>query len=188
MKSVHFIIFLLLAIVIGIALGSFLPQPNFKYTVPENYIQNPAPIPPLANETTKKLDEMSGRLNSIAKNLLEKDEEIKKISYVLLQVVEGISKIDKNGKYEEVNFQYANSLGYSQSELIGKSWEITVNPEDLDQVRHAYQTMVSKGEGSAFVFGIKKDGTKFNKFVKLIAIYNDAKEFQGNYCFMVVLK
>ncbi|MDY7030008.1 MAG: PAS domain S-box protein, partial [Spirochaetota bacterium] len=52
-----------------------------------------------------------------------------------------ISEVDENDNIVFVNSQYADILGYSPDELIGKPVEILVRPEDLPQATERYHAI-----------------------------------------------
>jgi len=58
------------------------------------------------------------------------------------KAVEGISRVDTDGRYIELNNAYANNAGYVPDELVGKEWGLTVHPDDLDMLNAAYADMI----------------------------------------------
>lgn len=98
--------------------------------------------------------------------------------------VEGISQIDSDGRYTQLNHAYAGTAGYTPDELEGKPWSTTVFPDDLPALNEAYQTMIMEGRVTAEARGIKKDGSLFYKRVTMISQYNDKSVFVGHHCFM----
>jgi len=86
------------------------------------------------------------------------------------KAVEGISRVDTDGRYIEMNNAYANNAGYAPDELVGKDWGLTVHPDDLDMLNMAYAEMIEVGTVSAEARGIKKDGSVFHKQVKIISL------------------
>lgn len=100
------------------------------------------------------------------------------------KAVEGIAKIDPNGRYVTLNQAYAGAIGYEPYELISKNWEVTVHPEDLPMLGEAYQKMLKDGKVTAEARGVKKDGSVIYKQVTMISQYNDKGIFIGHHCFM----
>ena len=100
------------------------------------------------------------------------------------KAVEGISRIDTNGAYIELNNAYANTAGYEPHELVGKNWDVTVFPDDLDMLNKAYEDMLENGSVQAEARGIRKDGTIFYKQVTMITQFDDSGKFIGHHCFM----
>ena len=100
------------------------------------------------------------------------------------KAVEGISRVDTDGRYIEMNNAYANNAGYAPDELVGKDWGLTVHPDDLDMLNMAYAEMIEVGTVSAEARGIKKDGSVFHKQVTMISQYDEKNNFIGHHCFM----
>lgn len=102
----------------------------------------------------------------------------------LENAVEGISRLDTQGRYLSVNKAYARMLGYTQEELIGMNWEITVHPDDLDAMRAAYLEMLENGKVVIESRGVRQDGSLFYKQLDMVACHDDQHHFIGHYCFM----
>ncbi|WP_254544614.1 response regulator [Halomarina pelagica] len=66
------------------------------------------------------------------RNLVQKyrtDQQIQRVYEAIEIVDEGISLIDVNGEFVYVNKRYADILGYTPNELIGKHWSILYRDE-----------------------------------------------------------
>jgi PAS domain S-box-containing protein len=83
---------------------------------------------------------------------------------------EGLSKLDPQGKYLEVNEAYAELLGYTTKELIGKNWIDNIHEDDRDSALLLLQRI---GDGETHIKtrlrGKRKSGHKFEQQVALIA-------------------
>jgi two-component system, sensor histidine kinase and response regulator len=112
------------------------------------------------------------------------ESELAKINTAMSHAVEGISRLDTQGRYIAVNQAYANNVGYTPAEMIGMSWYPTVHPDDLETVIAAYQEMLNTGKGEAEARGIRQDGSMFYKQVLMVADYDEQKQLIGHYCFM----
>jgi len=110
--------------------------------------------------------------------------ELASTKEAIAQAVEGISRVDPNGRYTEVNMAYAGTADYHPDELIGKDWAMTVHPDDLGLLNKAYEEMLETGRVSAEARGVKKDGSFFYKRVTMISEYDSAGNFIGHHCFM----
>ncbi|WP_013322602.1 PAS domain S-box protein [Gloeothece verrucosa] len=110
-------------------------------------------------------------------------EQLNQINCALENAVEGISRLDTQGRYLMVNKAYAALLGYQPQEIIGKEWQITIHPSEQDKMKLAYQTMLTQGKVEAEVKGVRKDGSVFYKQVTMISAYDQQKQFIGHYCF-----
>lgn len=106
------------------------------------------------------------------------------ISSALEYAVEGISQLDAQGYYLMVNPAYGAMTGYEPAEMIGMHWQRTVHPEDLADVRTAYQVMLAQGRAEVEVRGIRKDGSGFFKQIVLVKANETNPDSPANYCFM----
>lgn len=111
------------------------------------------------------------------------EKELRHLSQALESAVEGISQLDKQGRYVKVNSAYANMVGYESEEMIGIEWHLTVHPEDWENLNAAYQQMLSNGKAEIEARAVRKDGSVFDKQVVMVKAY-DQEQFIGHYCFM----
>jgi PAS domain S-box-containing protein len=102
----------------------------------------------------------------------------------LENAVEGISLLDPQGYYLQVNQAYATITGYQPEEMIGMNWQVTIHPEDLDRMQAAYQQMLRDGKVEVEAKGVRKDGSIFYKQVMMIISVKEEGQFEGHYCFM----
>lgn len=112
------------------------------------------------------------------------EAELREMSTALSNAVEGISRLDAEGRYVKVNRAYASITGYSPEEMIGMDWHRTVHPDDLEKLIAAYQQMISVGKTETEARGIRKDGTLFHKQVVMVAAYDQQRCFTGHHCFL----
>ncbi len=110
--------------------------------------------------------------------------EIRELNAALANAVEGISRLDQQGRYINVNKAYAQMVGYQPFEMIGKDWKETVYPEDLDKLLVAYQQMLADGKVKTEARGVRKDGSIFYKQLVMISAYDEQKQLTGHHCFM----
>ncbi|MGB5713218.1 MAG: PAS domain-containing protein, partial [Waterburya sp.] len=106
------------------------------------------------------------------------------LKLALENAVEGIALLDSQGCYLQVNQAYANITGYPPEEMIGMDWQVTVHPEDLEQLLIAYRQMLEEGKVEVEARGKRKDGSLFFKQVVMITAFNENQEFIGHYCFL----
>ncbi len=112
------------------------------------------------------------------------EAERKEMSEVMQNAVSGISKLDVQGRYLYVNKAYADMTGYQQEEMIGMSWEKTVDRDELEKVVAAYWLMVEEGRVEVETKGVRQDGSVFYKQMVMISTYDEQHQFLGHYCFM----
>lgn len=112
------------------------------------------------------------------------ERELREVSEALSNAVEGISRLDDQGRYINVNDAYARMVGYTPAEMVGMQWPKTVLPEDLPVVQAAYQRMIGDGKVEVEVRGIRQDGSVFYKQLFMVAIYDAQQRLTGHHCFM----
>ena len=112
------------------------------------------------------------------------EEELRGLNAALENAVEGIALSDTQGRYVSVNPAYAGMLGHSAWELIGRDWQTTVCPQDLEKVREAYRRMLEEGRAEVEVLGIRQDRSVFWKQVVMVKAHDKQRIWTGHYCFM----
>jgi PAS domain S-box-containing protein len=111
-------------------------------------------------------------------------EELRNLSKALESAVEGIAQLDTQGRYIKTNPAYASMLGYQPEELVGRNWQQTIYPDELETIETAYQRMLIDGKAEFEARAVRKDGTVFDKQVVMVKAYDQQQQFIGNYCFM----
>ncbi|MFM7407980.1 MAG: PAS domain S-box protein [Cuspidothrix sp.] len=114
----------------------------------------------------------------------QRTAELQEMNTAMQNAVEGISRLDPQGRYLPVNPAYSHLCGYEPDEMIGMMWQLTVHPEDIPTMETAYYEMLKNGKVESEARGIRKDGTVFYKQLTMIAAYNQQGEFIGHHCFM----
>ena len=109
--------------------------------------------------------------------------ELLEMSTALGNAVEGIARLDIQGKYIALNRAYAEALGYEQSEIIGMAWQDTVYAEDIAIAQSSHQQMLVQGKAEAEVRAIRKDGSTFYKEIMMVAAYDWYDQLIGHHCF-----
>jgi PAS domain S-box-containing protein len=112
------------------------------------------------------------------------DQEIHELTTALENAVDGISRLDVQGRYMAVNKAYASITGYQPEEMIGMEWQRTVHPEDCQKMSAAYQKMLEVGKVEAQARGVRKDGSIFYKQLVMTTAQDEQNNFIGHYCFM----
>ena len=127
------------------------------------------------------------RMTGIAEDISDRkqaESELRELNLALENAVEGIARLDTQGRYISVNRAYTEKCGYQVSEMVGMEWQPTVHPEDRPKMLAAYQEMLTKGKIEAEAKGLRKDGSTFYKQLVMICAYDREKNFVGHYCFM----
>lgn len=122
-------------------------------------------------------------LRRLTETLVQRDRQIVVLQDVLAAAWEGISKLDNEGRYVEVNDAYAATLGARPEVLIGQPWSITVDDADLDRVQACYEDMRRYGKATCNnVLGVRADGTTFRKSILLVRDQRNGDH--GYFCLM----
>jgi PAS domain S-box-containing protein len=109
---------------------------------------------------------------------------LQEMSIAMSNAVEGIARLDSQGRYISVNRAYAALLGYLPEEIIGMDWQQTVYPDDLAIALAGYEAMLRQDKVELEIRGIRKDGVIFYKHVTMVAAYDPEQQFTGHHCFL----
>ncbi|NJS11769.1 MAG: PAS domain S-box protein [Microcoleus sp. CSU_2_2] len=112
------------------------------------------------------------------------EKELRDLTTAMQNAVEGISRLDIEGRYLNVNRAYAHKCGYEPKEMIGMEWPIIVHPDDVEMLVLAYQEMLTSGKVEAEARGVRKDGSFFYKQVTMVKACDEQGIFNGHHCFM----
>jgi PAS domain S-box-containing protein len=89
--------------------------------------------------------------------------------------------IDLNGIIHDCNHAYANALGYSKKEIIGKSIFDHVAEKSTDNLKETFHTWKDKGKvGETLLWFKRKDGTVFPVMLSAVSIYDKKGELVGS--------
>ena len=73
-------------------------------------------------------------------------ESEERLRAIVQQANAGMARYDLKGRIEFVNSRFCKMLGYTESELIGKSVREITYAEDVEKTMHALQRVLRKGE------------------------------------------
>ncbi len=151
-------------------------KPNGEYC----YVLDRAYI---ARDQSGNATRVLGAMSDITKQK-RAEQDLREVNMALSHSMPGIARLDLDGHYTYVNEIYAALLGYTTDELIGQSWEITVDPSDIDLGKRGYQKMLVEDNVEFDIKGIKKDGSPLFKHVLISKRLDDNGVFIGHRCFM----
>ena len=112
------------------------------------------------------------------------EKELRDLTTAMQNAVEGISRLDIEGRYVNVNRAYAHKCGYKPQEMIGLEWPITVHPDDVEMLILAYQEMLTSGKVEVEARGVRKNGSFFYKQLTMVKACDEQGTFNGHHCFM----
>ena len=114
-------------------------------------------------------------LHSIVHDITDRkrvEEELNRQSEAMAASVDGMAILDNNQEYIYLNDAHASIYGYeSPGELLGKSWRILYNDDELKRFEKEIMPRFSEeGRWRGESVGRKKDGSKFYQDVSLTAL------------------
>ena len=112
------------------------------------------------------------------------EKELRDLNNAMQNAVEGISRLDIDGRYLNINRAYAHKCGYEPEEMLGMEWPMTVHPDDVEMMISAYQEMLSCGQVEVEARGFRKDGSFFYKQLTMVKACDEQGIFNGHHCFM----
>ena len=137
----------------------------------------------IARDENGKATRILGAMRDITKQK-RAEHDLREMNIALSHSMPGIARLDLDGNYTYVNEIYAALLGYTTEELVGQSWEITVDPNDIELGKRGYQKMLIEDNVEFDIKGIKKDGSPLFKHVLISKRLDDNGAFIGHRCFM----
>ena len=112
------------------------------------------------------------------------EKDLRDLTIALQNAVEGISRLDIEGRYVKVNRAYAHTCGYEPEEMVGMEWLLTVHPGDVEMLLCAYQEMLISGKVEVEARGVRKNGSFFYKQITMVKAWDAQGIFNGHHCFM----
>ena len=98
--------------------------------------------------------------------------------------LQGVSKVDTDGRCVILNQAYARTFGHEPYELLGAHWKSILQTEEIETAVHSYQDMLATGIGEFQVRGLGEDGTPCLKRMLLVKRYDRENAFCGHLCFV----
>ncbi|MDP1707833.1 MAG: EAL domain-containing protein [Gammaproteobacteria bacterium] len=130
----------------------------------------------LSQQNTLLLAEIADRTRA--------EQALREMATALEHAVEGIARLDAEGRFRMVNKAYADMVGYAPEDLIGAERSLTVQPDDLGLMQAAYQRVRESGKADVEARALRKDGSIFYKHAVMVGIYDEHNNFSGHYCLM----
>jgi PAS domain S-box-containing protein len=112
------------------------------------------------------------------------EDDLRIMNAALENAVQGIARLDTQGRYLTVNRAFASILGYAPDELVGRDWLSTVHPKFLDEANSAYERMLSAGRAEVELLGVRKDDSVFWRQTVIVLARDHQPPWFGHYCFM----
>ena len=94
----------------------------------------------------------------------------------------GLAALDADGRYVAVNAALLAMHGWSESDLLGKHWEVTVHPQDRKRAREAYRLARSSGRSYLEVRALRDDAVVVYQALTVTAVTDEGGNFAGYHC------
>ena len=114
----------------------------------------------------------------------ETEKALEELNFALTHATPGISTLNSEGRFLQVNEAYAEPFGYTPEGLLGQSWKITVHPDDHAIALAALEVMRATGTGEFESRAVRKDGSIFYMQVVMVSGMNKADGNDHFHCFM----
>lgn len=112
------------------------------------------------------------------------EKELRELNTAMQNAVEGISRLDIEGRYVNVNRAYAHKFGYEPKEMIGMEWKPIVHPDDVEMLVLADREMLISGKVEVEARGVRKNGLFFYNEITMVKAFDEQGIFNGHHCFM----
>ncbi len=103
---------------------------------------------------------------------LERRRHTQLLHDALDNTVDGIARIDGDGRYIFANKACATILGYAPTRLLKKRWPITVHPDDKDAAMAGFQHARSAGKAELNIRMRRKNGVICHYHVVMVRDYD----------------
>ena len=109
--------------------------------------------------------------------------ELTVLTLALSEAIEGITRLDANGRFAFVNRAYAESIGYTPEDIIGRDWRMTIQPENHRHIRAAFVDMMKSGKAQTTVMGRHRDGATIYGELTMVPFRDERGQYAGHYGF-----
>jgi two-component system, cell cycle sensor histidine kinase and response regulator CckA len=113
------------------------------------------------------------------------EEESDRLARAVSIVTEGIAVTDEQDRFIYLNDAHANTYGYRQSELMGKTWRdvtprkfVPLIEQEMARTLHSREIGVWSGESP----GLRRDGTEIATEVTATSRWSEKGEYAGHIC------
>lgn len=143
------------------------------------------------SQLASNIDHMVGNLREGREELEVNNERLQdtvsklaSANSVLEHAVEGIARMNADGKIIATNVSFADNLGYKRGELCEQSWEVLVHGADQELFFDAVEMARASGKETVEVQAIKKDKSLFHAEVSIVRSDRPGVKSEGFHLFM----
>jgi PAS domain S-box-containing protein len=112
------------------------------------------------------------------------EEDFRELNLILENVFEGISRLDRQGRFLSINKAFGDLLGYGPEELLGHDWREAIHPDDRIRASAAHARMTDSGKAEIEARGLRKDGSPLPIQLLLIRALDQEGAAVGHFGFM----
>ncbi len=112
------------------------------------------------------------------------EEEVRTLNAALTEVVDGMARLDKQGKLLSANQAFASMLGYQTEELTGLDWRSAVHCKNPERALSIYERMLTDDRAEVELLAARQDGSVFWTQIMFVKIYDRSGHWTGFYCFL----
>ena len=143
------------------------------------------------SQLASNIDEMVTNLRKGREELTDNNERLQdtvsklaSANSVLEHAVEGIARMNADGKIIATNVSFAENLGYKRGELCEKSWESIVHGADQEQFFDALEVVRVSGKETVEVQAVRNDRSLFHAEISIVRSDRPGVKSEGFHMFM----
>jgi PAS domain S-box-containing protein len=110
--------------------------------------------------------------------------KLRELTSALENTVDGIARLDSNGRYLTVNKAHTAITGVKFEELIGRPWSATILPEEIANVEPYLEIVKGTGKAEFETRGVRKNGEAYWKRLIWRAVYDEKNQYTGFFSFL----
>ena len=128
-------------------------------------------------------EEVRAQNEALEQIVADRVAELRERNEVLENVVEGIARLDQDGKIVSANTAYTAMLEYAEDELLGRHWTETIYTPDLHKMENAFRMLSQADKIEVQLQGVQRDGWIILQQTVIVAIRNAEGGLTGSYFF-----
>lgn len=143
------------------------------------------------SQLASNFDEMVTNLRKGREELTDNNERLQdtvsklaSANSVLEHAVEGIARMNADGKIVATNVSFAENLGYKRGDLCEKSWEVLVYGADQEQFFDVIEAARVSGKETVEVQAVRKDRSLFHAEISIVRSDRPGVKSEGFHIFM----
>lgn len=99
-----------------------------------------------------------GKHGAFRGEMEKQQDELRELSIALANAVEGVTRLDKKGRFTFVNRAYADSIGYEPEEIVGRDWRMTIQGKNHPHILLSNAIKFSPRGGLVTLRAVRQEG------------------------------